>query len=373
MTRETISRALCLIDQRYVIEAIEGKKDRQPQGHTARNVWRTVLIAAVISAFFAVTAFAVGYSIHQRRQQELRELWQVEENNVTSYEEYPVPSDEPEEVQTVEDDGQWHVTLLSTVRGADGLNIYYNLSPIEEDELPIINSLGHSIEIAYYTNEDDYEHLHGSFPVQENGEYLYDPATKTVTMEDIIVNGELSNAEFPFKVRIVHAVNEHLREDGVTEFDYFEEYGSFEINSPKTETNVLKFMFDTPVEFKCEELGKSGRILGIELTPTGATWLLEHDDSDRFYYSAKGLTWEELSEEEQAWQRQVNGPWAKAIDEATWGTLHMADGSDFTVYPGESGNYVDGVVRRYTSWSTKSINLDDVVSITIGDTTIDLK
>ena len=66
-------------------------------------------------------------------------------------------------------------------------------------------------------------------------------------------------------------------------------------------------------------------------------------------------------------------PMAKAIDQATWGTLHMADGSDFTVYPGESGNYVDGVVRRYTSWSTKSINLDDVISITIGDTTIDLK
>jgi hypothetical protein len=51
----------------------------------------------------------------------------------------------------------------------------------------------------------------------------------------------------------------------------------------------------------------------------------------------------------------------------------MADGSDFTVHPGESGNYEDGIVKRYVSWSMQSINLDDVVSITIGDTTIDLK
>jgi hypothetical protein len=329
-----------------------------------------VLIAAVISAFFAVTAFAVGYSIHQRRQQELRELWQVEENNVTSYEEYPVPTDEPEpeEVQAAEDDGQWHVTLLSTVIENEFLVFYYNLSPMEPEEVPYINHLNHEISSTY-----DGVWYSGTTPVEENGETVYDAATKTVTMRGVIYLKSVSNEDFPLTVTITHDVNQRLREDGVVEFDYIEEYGSLVIPSLKAETNVRKFMFDTPVEFQCEELGKSGRILGIELTPTGATWLLEHDDSDRFYYSAKGLTWAELSEEEQAWQRQVNGPWAKAIDEATWGTLHMADGSDFTVYPGESGNYVDGVVRRYTSWSTKSINLDDVVSITIGDTTIELK
>jgi predicted secreted protein len=372
MTRETISRALSLIDQRYVIEALEPERAVQKETHrkqrAARKVWRTVLIAAVISAFFAVTAFAVGYSIHQRRQQELRELWQAEENNVTSYEEYPVPSNEPEEVQTVEDDGQWHVTLLSTVIENELLVFYYNLSPMEPEEVPYINHLNHEISSTY-----DGMSYYGTTPVEENGETVYDAATKTVTMRGIVHLIDVSSDDFPLTVTIVHFANARLRDDGVEEFDYIEEYGSLVIPSLKAETNVRKFMFDTPVEFKCEELGKSGRILGIELTPTGATWLLEHDDSDRFYYSAKGLTWAELSEEEQEWQRQVNGPWAKAIDDATWGTLHMADGSDFTVHPGESGNYEDGVVKRYVSWSMKSINLDDVVSITIGDTTIDLK
>ena len=34
------------------------------------------------------TAYAIGYTIHQRRQQELRESLQIEENHVSGYTEF---------------------------------------------------------------------------------------------------------------------------------------------------------------------------------------------------------------------------------------------------------------------------------------------
>ena len=54
--------------------------DMKTSRHSTKNLRRTLLIAAVISVFFAVTAFAIGYGIDRQRQQELRE--QLGEKNV---------------------------------------------------------------------------------------------------------------------------------------------------------------------------------------------------------------------------------------------------------------------------------------------------
>ena len=69
-----------------------------------RKIIRTILIAAILMALMAATAYAI-VSIHQKRQQELRENLKIEENNVTSYKEY--------ESQPQSDTSG--VTLLSTV------------------------------------------------------------------------------------------------------------------------------------------------------------------------------------------------------------------------------------------------------------------
>lgn len=91
MRREKISEALSMLEESYVLEALElssGKQGIKRRSYGTGNVWRTVLIAAVISIFFAASAFAIGYSIHLRRQQELRERMDIDENNVASYVEY---------------------------------------------------------------------------------------------------------------------------------------------------------------------------------------------------------------------------------------------------------------------------------------------
>ena len=61
--------------------------------HRSKTLRRTLLIAAVIAAFFAVSAFAIGYSVHQQRQQELRQKMQIDAHQVESYVEYPLPSE----------------------------------------------------------------------------------------------------------------------------------------------------------------------------------------------------------------------------------------------------------------------------------------
>ena len=129
-------------------------------------------------------------------------------------------------------------------------------------------------------------------------------------------------------------------------------------------------LFDTPLEFQCEELGKTGRVLGVELHPSSMTWLLEHEDADRFYYDLEH--WKELSSEELDWLQAVQAPWANAIDRVARGILHMDDGTDFDVLSAESGIYEDGIVKRYSQWELQTIDINTVTAITVGGTRIEL-
>ena len=79
---------------RRVREMLHGKiqgSGRKPL--KSRHLGRTLLIAAIISLFFAVSAFAIGYSINRQRQQELREKYHVDQTGTDSYVEYPLPED----------------------------------------------------------------------------------------------------------------------------------------------------------------------------------------------------------------------------------------------------------------------------------------
>ena len=139
MRREEISRALSMLDQKYILEALEPAEpggeapkvnDMKITKHGARNLRRTLLIAAVISLFFAVSAFAIGYGINLQRQQELREQLQIDENQVEEYTEYPLPEETGEDVSS---EGEMTVALLSSIGGVEYDTIYINVSPYEKD------------------------------------------------------------------------------------------------------------------------------------------------------------------------------------------------------------------------------------------------
>jgi hypothetical protein len=343
MTIETISRALCLIDQRYVIEAIEAKKERQPHGRTGRKIWRTVLIAAVISAFFAVTAFAVGYSIHQRRQQELRELMQIEENKVASYEEYPV--------ETVEENAEGYtVALLSSAVNDQFVEVYFNLSPAEDyienfGSISIMCSQGSGWRLCApvprdrnleYNREIDTEKLNPE-------DFLYDSETKTLTMECSFSLNDIDTDE-PFTTVVVRWPEKT-------------ELGSFTFNvSDSLETRTC--LFSQPVEFSGDGAELSGRVLGIVLHPTGATWLVDSENKEALYQGSADVEAQTL--------------WLNTLDEALSGTLNMSDGTSFEIYSGESSSLEDGIIKCYTLWNVQTIDIDKVSSISLCGETIEL-
>ena len=92
-----------------------------------RRTTRTLLIAAVIASLLTVTALAVGLSIHQRRQSELREALLVEENQLTGYVEAILP-----ETSGAEQPG---LVLLSTINDGEFQRVYVNISPIFKEEV----------------------------------------------------------------------------------------------------------------------------------------------------------------------------------------------------------------------------------------------
>ena len=140
MRREEISRALSMLDEEYILEALEltgpGSEapkvsDMKNSRRSARNLRRTLLIAAVISVFFAVAAFAIGYGIDRQRQQELREQLQIDQHQVEEYTEYPLPEETGD--AKLHSDGEITVTLLSSIGGVEFDTIYINVSPYEKD------------------------------------------------------------------------------------------------------------------------------------------------------------------------------------------------------------------------------------------------
>ena len=93
----------------------------------ARRFWRTALLAAVIAAFLGLTAYAVGLSVHQQRQQELRQDLNIEGSGTNSYVEYPVPTEESAPTPGV--------TVLSAISDGQEQMVYVNVCPVSEEEV----------------------------------------------------------------------------------------------------------------------------------------------------------------------------------------------------------------------------------------------
>ncbi|HIR86988.1 MAG TPA: hypothetical protein IAC00_07610 [Candidatus Limivicinus faecipullorum] len=306
----------------------------------SRRWGRTLLIAAIISAFFAVSAFAIGYSIHRQRQQELREKYHIDQTGTDSYVEYPLPEDGDEAAgDGVED---IRVTPLSAVSYANTVDIYFNVSPIDfryviPDEDCI--ELSHDGEHWVYA-EPVYSDLAPSgisYADITQEHVLYDAQTRTATMHCYIHpsrfwesgDAELTVRLFPDDVLI----------------------GRFTVEAPELEKRLC--LFDRPLVFSPEGYDESGRVLGIELSATGVWFLVEMEDFSLM-------------------DRDENTAWIRAADQVTRGTLHMADGSDFSA-PGCDSiqKYENGIAYFYCNWQD-TIDIHAVTAITIGDTSLQL-
>ena len=115
------------------IRALHLLDDQPQQQHKNRKMWRIVLIAAIIAAL--LTACAVGYTIHQRRQIELKAALQIESNSVEGYTEYTETDAGTDQTNKMAaSDIAPHIQLISSIQQGENQLVYFSVAPVTEEE-----------------------------------------------------------------------------------------------------------------------------------------------------------------------------------------------------------------------------------------------
>ena len=315
---------------------------------TARRFWRTALLAAVIAAFMGLTAYAVGLSIHQRRQQELRQDLNIEASGTDSYVEYPVtPQDS---------DIRPGVTILSAISDGQEQMVYVNVSPVSEEEVGQFP--GGDLNFAWYIDGTDFSGfaapalpsdltLSGDAEISRAvKEYAWDAETRTLTLECWIWMEKLQEI---METRGVDSV-----ELGLAMYRGHEEklldFGAAVFTPTEEETRFFDF---GPATYHDEELNLDIDMVGLELTPVSAVWKVSYPCAAEYH----------RPEADQEAYRDWSMLEDKVCMEAV---LHFSDGSTFSTGGALTCPYKDGAVHLYTGWGA-AVNIRDVQRITLGD------
>lgn len=325
------------------------------RGH--KRLFTTALAAALVFAL-SITAFA-AYSIHQQRQDALRNTLQVDENNVASYVEYNTESNR-------------NVTLLSTINDGYFQKVYVNISPVSEEEarsglltdafrfstdggksggtanVPFDTARLDEVRMVNAYNELDGKTFQTKDPEQMKQlmmDYSYDKETKTLTLECNIWQEALSST--------VHLSILRFNEAG----EKVQTYGT--VTFKPTAANVREIRFSEPVELYNDTLQENCRVVGIRLSPTSAAWMVEIEDAQELF-GTQNLT--------EA-QREELVSWLNCTDLLSSAALMMNDGSQWKTGIIQTDPFVDGMVLPTTTWTT-TIDIHAVTGVRIGTQTV---
>lgn len=362
MLSEKVLFALNNVDDSFLEEANELLERSAPTQHALnKRTLRVILIAAVLAALLA--ACGIGYSIHQRRQQELRENLKIEENNVTSYKEY--------ESQPQSDASG--VTLLSTVNDGELQKVFVDVSPVEKD---IIDRYPETVGFAWKLdgmnlNGEEYwmtarPNLKDDSSISDEGDIheavlndAYDEKTKTLTLKFSILNTAIAQAQAYENSERVHLTLTLW--DRQAQADANVGLSAEWLNSQKSfgsvwfvpsDREVRYFEFNHLLYYN-EELDRELEILGLELTPFSAIWKMHFEGAEKLHNP--NADWD------------AHKPWAMLEEKiAMEAKLVFPDGSDFSTGGSQTSIFEDGVVKLYCSWDS-AINIDNVQRIVFGD------
>ena len=203
MKRETITLMLNCVEDGFISETAvfrPASRQESPErtAHMKKKQIITAALAAALLLALGITAYAV-WSIHSARQQELKADLKIEESNVSSYTEYPVPGQSSAS----------GVTLLSTVNDGEFQRVFVNVSPVKKD---VIDRFPETVAFAWRLdgmtlNGEDYWMTAG--PKLKSGTSVsgydaireavyqdaYDEETETLTLECSISNDAIAQAQ----------------------------------------------------------------------------------------------------------------------------------------------------------------------------------
>ena len=288
-----------------------------------RRFWRTALLAAVIAAFMGLTAYAVGLSIHQRRQQELRQDLRIDSSGTDSYVEYPVTPQDSDVCPGV--------TIPSAINDGQEQMVYVNICPVQEEEDALPND----------------RTLHGDEEIPRAvKQYAWDAETRTLTLEcwiwseklqEIMADGGVDSVELGIAMYRGHE-------------EMLLDYGTAVFTPTEEETRFFDF---GPATYHDPELNLDVDMVGLELTPISAIWKVSYPAAAEYHSP------EANQEDYRDWSMLEDKVCMEAV-------LHFSDGTTFSTGGALTCPYRDGVVNLYTGWGA-AINIRDVQRITLGD------
>jgi len=349
MKRELLSKAFGDIDERYILEAFHGDPGTgsPPERivHMKKKRLFTLALAAVLVLALGITAYAV-WSIHDKRQQELKTDLKIEENHVSSYVEYAVADEETN-----------GLVLLSSVNDGQEQRVYVNISPVSPEEaaaFPDNARFAWTIEgtalggfaapqLPVGTSLSGTEALRDAVLKD-----AYDAQTQTMTLQcymDVSMIekavAELGTETVPLQVQMRIGEDEPRR------------FGPAALSL--TEKQSRYFDFGRTV-YHDEELDREIELVGLELTPFGAVWQISYPEAAAFH--TPEADWEAYR------------PYSILEDRVCIeGQIIFSDGSVFSTGGALTTPYENGVVNLRCNWG-RAIDIDSVQRIVLGDTVL---
>ena len=347
MKRETITRMLNGLDDRYVSEAeayLPEAVQESPEriSHMKKKRILTFALAAALILLLGAAAYA-SWSVHTVRQQELKADFGIEENKVDSYVEYAVP------------DGQGQgLVLLSAVNDGREQRVYVNISPVSEEEAAAFPDKTRFVWCIEGTE------IGGSaapqLPVELSlsgtdeiraavMEHAYDKETQTLTLQGFLDVNMVERAMTELGTDAVPLAVQMLPEDGEPR-----SFGPVPFALTGEQSRVFDF---GRAVYHDEELDKDIEIIGLELTPFSAVWKVSYEGAASFHTP------------EADWAAYE--PWSLLEDKiCIEAEIVFSDGSAFSTGGALTTPYKDGAVHLTCGWGG-AIDIDDVQRIVLGD------
>ena len=375
MLSEKVLFALNTVNDAYLEETRE-LLDRSAvsQKPAKSRIVRTILIAAVLAALMAATAYAI-VSIHQKRQQELRASLKIEENQVAGYQEFEEAST-PEETASEPKEKETSVQLISTFRNGEFVNVYFSISPISREEA--WDAINHDRE-----NKDVYGKVITRPPIQED-EYLravnsspeelmekyYDQESLSLMLRErfvlsydavdwskpVYINVKMidfKSLQTPVDMSL--SVEENLK-------DYhpicLKDYGTVSFVLSDTEY-INADLRNKEILVSLPSSDKVLQVLGVKIYASEVEWQVTHEDVDLIF----NLPRDDDEAFRKGYEQMLD--WLTVYDQVLDGSaLIMEDGTQVKLNPSESTPYENGVVTLYSRLpSTIDLRKVDAISI----------
>ena len=293
MKRETITQALGGLDDRFVSEAAVYAPGTMQEGperivRMKKKRFLSIVLAAALILALGITAYA-AWSTHAARQEEIKADLKIEENNVSSYAEYPVPEAANSTVSDVpeEEGSESELVLLSAVNAGEFQRVYVNISPVSEKCIADYPGYPGALNFSWSIDGTDLGGyasprtpsgitLHGQEAIRDAVlQYAYDRETQTLTLECIVENmflekaaAALGTGSFPL---LVHMSDKDIE---------MQTFGPVSFTPVDEQTRYFDFGHAVYTDAAS---GKSIEISGLELTPFGAVWKVRYEGAEAIH------------------------------------------------------------------------------------------